>query len=110
MGEEVITKTNQEGLDPDFIKAQKLIIESRMKKYGDLQRFRQEMREGGEGSHGTNYLLYKNSKVLPQLKKVLEKIKNGSYGICEKCGKDIEKRRLELVPGALVCMNCIKKN
>ncbi len=106
--EKVITKTDQEGIDPDFIEAQRLIIESRMKKYGNLQKFRQEMKESGEGSHGTNYLLYKNNEVLPQLKKALEKIKNGSYGICEKCGKQIEKRRLESVPGALVCMGCMK--
>jgi len=103
----VSEKTNQEWFDPDFIEAQKLIIESRMEKYGNLQKFRQEMRENGAGSHGTNYLLYKNNEVLPQLKKALQKIKDGTYGVCEKCGKNIEKRRLELIPGALVCMNCM---
>jgi RNA polymerase-binding transcription factor DksA len=34
----------------------------------------------------------------------LEKITNGTYGICEKCGKEIEIERLQAVPEAKVCM------
>lgn len=34
----------------------------------------------------------------------LEKIENGTYGICEKCGKEIEKERLEAAPEAKFCI------
>ena len=36
----------------------------------------------------------------------LEKIKNDKYGVCEKCGKEIEEERLEAVPEAKLCMKC----
>lgn len=36
----------------------------------------------------------------------LEKINKEEYGICEKCGKEIEEARLEAVPEAKLCMKC----
>lgn len=34
----------------------------------------------------------------------LEKIENGTYGVCEKCGKKIEEERLKAVPEAKFCI------
>jgi len=34
----------------------------------------------------------------------LEKIEKGGYGICEKCGKEIEKERLNAAPEARLCL------
>lgn len=39
----------------------------------------------------------------------LEKIKNGTYGICEECGADISLERLEANPSARRCMQCASK-
>ena len=36
----------------------------------------------------------------------LEKVEKGKYGKCEKCGKEIEEKRLEAVPEAKLCMKC----
>ena len=36
----------------------------------------------------------------------LEKIKSGTYGTCEKCGKKIEEKRLEACPEAKTCITC----
>lgn len=36
----------------------------------------------------------------------LEKIKQGQYGICEECGKEISKPRLKIVPQAKLCREC----
>lgn len=36
----------------------------------------------------------------------LEKIAEGQYGICEKCGKEIEDERLLAAPEAKLCMEC----
>jgi len=36
----------------------------------------------------------------------LDRIEDGSYGICESCGEEIAKGRLEAVPEATRCVNC----
>jgi len=38
----------------------------------------------------------------------LEKIKKGKYGICEKCGKEIDEKRLKISPEARLCLKCKK--
>lgn len=38
----------------------------------------------------------------------LEKIKKGKYGICEKCGKEIDEKRLKIYPEARFCLKCKK--
>lgn len=43
---------------------------------------------------------------LKDVDSALEKMKNGNYGICEKCAKEIEEKRLEAVPEAKLCMKC----
>lgn len=47
---------------------------------------------------------------LKDVNSALEKIKNGDYGTCEKCGKEIEEERLKAVPEAKLCMKCKKPN
>lgn len=44
-----------------------------------------------------------------ELRKIAEaerKIQNGTYGICESCGKVISEERLSAVPFALYCLDC----
>jgi RNA polymerase-binding transcription factor DksA len=36
----------------------------------------------------------------------LEKIQQGTYGICEKCGKEIEAEILDIDPESRLCKNC----
>ena len=36
----------------------------------------------------------------------LSRIDDGSYGICDSCGKDIGEARLAAVPEATRCVNC----
>lgn len=38
----------------------------------------------------------------------LSKIEKGEYGICEKCGKEIDEKRLNACPEARVCLKCKK--
>ncbi len=50
------------------------------------------------------------SKTLIDIRKALTKIKVGSYGICESCGKMIDTDRLAAMPSATLCVDCeIKK-
>lgn len=46
---------------------------------------------------------------LKDIDSALEKIKNNTYGLCENCKKEIETRRLEIVPEAKLCLGCSKK-
>jgi len=39
----------------------------------------------------------------------LEKIEEGTFGICESCEKKINKERLKAVPYARLCVNCQRK-
>jgi len=45
---------------------------------------------------------------LKNINLALEKIKQGKYGICEKCGKAIPKERLKVSPEARLCLKCKK--
>jgi DnaK suppressor protein len=46
---------------------------------------------------------------LKDIEDALEKIKKGNYGQCEKCKKEIESKRLKVVPEARLCLKCGKK-
>ena len=45
---------------------------------------------------------------LRDIDSALEKIKKEKYGICEKCGKEIEIERLKAIPEAKFCLKCKK--
>jgi len=45
---------------------------------------------------------------LKNTKEALEKIKNGTYGICENCNKEMSQERLEANPSAKKCLDCIE--
>jgi DnaK suppressor protein len=43
---------------------------------------------------------------LARVEHALEKIENGTYGMCDNCGKPIPPQRLEALPQANLCMSC----
>jgi DnaK suppressor protein len=45
-------------------------------------------------------------ELLAQTQRVLSKIDDGSYGVCESCGKPIGKARLQAFPRATLCVAC----
>ncbi len=49
----------------------------------------------------------KNAAV--SIKNALSKIRRGTYGKCEKCGKQIDTRRLLAMPTAALCLSCSSK-
>lgn len=52
------------------------------------------------------YQSYKSSTVSKYLLRAMDKIEEGSYGLCDVCKEKIPIARLELVPGALSCVGC----
>jgi DnaK suppressor protein len=47
-------------------------------------------------------------KKLQNIIEALQKIEARTYGICEKCQKDIDLNRLQAAPSAKKCLNCAK--
>ena len=48
-------------------------------------------------------------KLIGKIKEALERIENGTYGICELCGEDISEPRLKARPVTTLCIDCKKK-
>jgi DnaK suppressor protein len=48
-------------------------------------------------------------KLIKKIKKALERIDNGTFGICEACGEDISIKRLKARPVTSQCIDCKSK-
>jgi len=48
-------------------------------------------------------------KLAGKIRKALSRIKNDTFGICEKCGEDISFKRLEARPVTTQCIDCKTK-
>ncbi len=46
------------------------------------------------------------SRELEDIRVALQKLNEGTYGICEHCGKAINEERLEAIPTARLCRDC----
>lgn len=56
-----------------------------------------------------SYALIDNEKkLLNDINKALERIDNGTYGICRICGNEISDERLDFIPYASLCIECEK--
>jgi RNA polymerase-binding protein DksA len=45
-------------------------------------------------------------RKLSNIDTALRSIEKGQYGICERCGRQIEVERLEVKPDATLCLSC----
>lgn len=48
-------------------------------------------------------------KLIKKIRNALDRIENGTFGICEKCGEDISFKRLEARPVTTLCIECKTK-
>ncbi|MBF0609115.1 MAG: RNA polymerase-binding protein DksA [Magnetococcales bacterium] len=56
-----------------------------------------------------NYVLRlrgREQKLIKKIENALEKIENGTYGLCESCGTAIEFKRLDARPVTTLCIDC----
>jgi DnaK suppressor protein len=47
-------------------------------------------------------------QLLAEIDAALQRIEDGTYGICSNCGKSISPERLEALPWATLCIDCAK--
>jgi DnaK suppressor protein len=48
-------------------------------------------------------------KLIKKIKKALERIEKGTFGICESCGEDISLKRMKARPVTSQCIECKSK-
>ncbi len=69
-------------------------------------------REKGEAACATDDLVRRSAlerqkrRQLAEIQRALSKLDDGSYGICDSCGKKIANGRLEALPYACNCLSC----
>ncbi|HBA52928.1 TraR/DksA family transcriptional regulator [Syntrophorhabdus aromaticivorans] len=69
----------------------------------------QDMADAASNSYNVDILMSISNNDLSLLKEIdnsLDKIKNGTYGICEECEEKISEKRLEANPVARYCITC----
>jgi DnaK suppressor protein len=54
-------------------------------------------------------LLQRDEETLAEIDEALERVQNGSYGMCEGCSEPIPKARLNAVPHARNCVDCQRR-
>lgn len=108
-------------MDKDRLETfKKKLLEERMDLLAELQRVsngeKNKDRSGAmdpvdqaDASYSADYSLAWTEKVNRQIREIdeaLERIKEGTYGICQNCGEDIPEGRLEVRPKAKFCAQC----
>jgi len=56
-----------------------------------------------------NFLLRirdRERKLITKIDQALERVEDGTFGLCSECGEDIEFKRLEARPVATLCIEC----
>jgi RNA polymerase-binding protein DksA len=54
-------------------------------------------------------LIEAQSGMLEKIETALQRIEEGTYGICEECGCQIPRLRLKAVPYATMCVKCAEQ-
>lgn len=79
---------------------------------GDLSGWKLHMADAGSDAAEREMLLglaSSEQKMIEKINHALERIDQGTYGICELSGAKISKARLDAIPEATVCIKCMKK-
>jgi DnaK suppressor protein len=61
----------------------------------------------GEIKDVENEIVDMKTHRLQRVLAALQSIDDGTYGICIRCGKPIDPRRLDAEPTAMTCMDCL---
>jgi DnaK suppressor protein len=101
-------------------KARERLLEMKNRLLGEIDSELRAEREGNkdegmdtydlaseERDREINFILSDRERVkLKQIDDALERLDDGSYGICESCGLEIAEERLEAMPFSRLCRDC----
>ena len=72
----------------------------------------QDIADKAANSYTKEFLFHQsddNRRILQLVSEALERLKNGSYGLCVACQEEVQVKRLEAVPWARHCIECQEK-
>jgi DnaK suppressor protein len=104
-------------------KFKKILLKEREQIVGEVKQIVESSKEMGQdgiqdiGDEAANIYnkqvllsLNENERMrLQEADEALDRIENGTYGICEECGGPISLKRLEVRPVAKYCVPCLTK-
>jgi len=72
----------------------------------------QDIADKAANSYTKEFLFHQsddNRRMLQLVNEALERLTNGSYGLCVACHEEVQQKRLEAVPWARHCIECQEK-
>ena len=87
------------------------LSQSRSEAAGDLSAMPLHMADIGTDNfehEQTLSFIQADSTILDYIEEALVRIKDGTYGVCETCGKPIPKVRLNVLPYTADCVHCVE--
>ena len=109
----------------DFTEAYKHLLKDRERVNKELEELKVKMRPADERREGSPFgkreeeatevmelekrvaLEKQMTDALSKINRAIQKYEAGTYSICDLCGKPIEPGRLEALPYATLCLNCM---
>ncbi len=79
---------------------------------GDLSSYAYHQADQGSDTNlmeQTVMMMEQEREKIRLLNDALRKIYEGQYGVCEMCGENIKETRLEIIPYAKYCIDCMEK-
>lgn len=89
--------------------AESALKKNRTEANGDLSSMPIHMADIGTDNFEQEFtlnLMQNEEGTLGQIEGALERIEDGTYGLCEECGTRIPKARLNAIPYASLCVKC----
>jgi DnaK suppressor protein len=89
--------------------ADSALKKNRMEGNGDLSSMPIHMADLGSDNFEQEFtlsLMESEEGTLERIEAALERIEDGTYGVCEECGVRIPRKRLEAVAYAAMCVRC----
>ena len=89
----------------------KIFNDSQRDAAGDLSAYSVHMADqasDAEEREKAYHMASAEGRLLYHIDEALRRVKEGTYGLCQLCGKKIQKPRLEVVPHARLCIECKK--
>ncbi len=110
--EKLIQERRRQILATHMPAEKQLMSETQKDSSGDLSAYSVHMPDQGTDAMEREmgfFLATREDKYIKHLDEALERIKDGTFGICRTCGKTISHARLEAVPNATECIECKTK-
>jgi DnaK suppressor protein len=103
-----------ETLKSDLLRRRRTILETAERAQLELEALRgaerdPEFEEGAQNEHEQytlSLLGEAQRKQVAMIDAALARIAQGEYGVCVDCGTDIDPKRLQALPFALLCTDC----